>query len=110
MKKISLFMLGLIASLFFVSCGDNDSNNPYDPDAPGTSTSQKRLKGVTFSCELDVDYEGKVRYSFDFNNIRYDSEGRIGSVHLKSKDYPNTILKSKKTHKSGFLTLVKQYP
>lgn len=85
MKKISLFVLSLAASLFFVSCGDNDSNNPYDPDAPGTSTSQKRLKGVTFSCELDVDYEGKVRYSFNFNNIRYDSEGRIGSVHFEKQ-------------------------
>ena len=84
MKKISLFLLSIVASLFFVSCGDNDSNNPYDPDAPGTSTSQKRLTGVTFSCDING-YEDNARYSFGFNNIRYDSEGRMGSVHFEKQ-------------------------
>lgn len=82
MKKISLFMLGLIASLFFASCGDNDTNNPDDPDNPQTSTSQKRLAGVTFSCEL-YNNSQNYHYVLTFNNLKYDTDGRIGNIHFK---------------------------
>lgn len=88
MKQISIFLLSLVASLLFASCGDNDTNSPNNTNDQENQTSQKRLAGVTFSCELYDDYDGYERCSFVFNNIRYDTDGRIGSIHFeKQKQY-----------------------
>lgn len=88
MKQISIFLLSLVASLLFTSCGDNDTDNSNDPNNQETQTSQKRLTGINFSCELYDDYDGYERCTFVFNNIKYDTDGRIGSIHLeRQKQY-----------------------
>ena len=96
-------MLGLIASLFFASCGDNDTNNPDDPDNPQTSTSQKRLTGVTFSCEL-YNNSQNYHYVLTFNNLNMTPMEELETYILKEKEKETDTMKTamwknKSTHK-----------